>query len=87
METPKRHDELDALLYGHILLTLKRNWHPGTHDGHAIPERCGHSYLHYRALDQAQSLLGHRTSHKGYHASADPLCLQATAELEYGKQS
>jgi len=37
-EKPKRPDELDTLLYGHILLTLKRNRRQGKHDGHAIPE-------------------------------------------------
>jgi len=39
MEKPKRPDELDVLLYGHILLTLKRNRRQSKHDGQAIPEK------------------------------------------------
>jgi len=37
-ENSNQPDELDALLYSHILLTLKRNQRQSKHDGHAIPE-------------------------------------------------
>jgi len=38
-ENPKRPYELDVLLYGHILLTPKRNRRQSKHDGHVIPEK------------------------------------------------
>jgi len=78
----EQQDEVDALLYGYILHTPKRNRQQDKHDAHAIPERRGHSYLHCRALVQAHSLLGHRMSLKGYHASADPQLALMTPELE-----
>ena len=36
---PNRPDELDVLLYGFILLTLKWNQRPGTNDTHTVPEQ------------------------------------------------
>jgi len=42
----KRQDELDALLYGHIPLTPKRNRWQDRHHSHAIPEWRSHSLTH-----------------------------------------